>query len=206
MVTGFIVEWQREPSVGCSNKNAQKITVIGDFNIYMIKGLEPGNRYTITVKAFDNSGFSDMSNAITATTLKSGKENPIHGSLCQLLLSFSAPSSAPSSVRHSTITASSITLQWGEVPCLDCICFHHTGEITGYRMQALRNGVVETTANVSGGATREATISGLSPSTLYVVQVAAVNGAGIGPYSNGIPIRTRGKCIAINNLWDKRIS
>ena len=44
--------------------------------------------------------------------------------------------------------------------------------------------MVETTANVSGGATREATLSGLSPSTLYVVQVAAVNGAGIGPYKH----------------------
>lgn len=58
-------------------------------------------------------------------------------------------------------------------------------------MQALRNGVVETTANVSA---REATISGLSPSTLYVVQVAAVNGVGIGPYTTGISIWTKGKC------------
>ena len=57
--------------------------------------------------------------------------------------------------------------------------------------------MVETTANVSGGATREATLSGLSPSTLYVVQVAAVNGAGIGPYSTGISIRTRGMLIIV---------
>ena len=54
--------------------------------------------------------------------------------------------------------------------------------------------MVEVTANVSGGAAKEDTISGLSSSTLYVVQVAAVNGAGIGPYSTGISIRTRGKC------------
>ena len=41
-------------------------------------------------------------------------------------------------------------------------------------------------------ATRQATVSGLSPSTLYTVQVAAVNGAGRGPYSTGISIRTNG--------------
>ncbi|CAI8015236.1 Netrin receptor DCC, partial [Geodia barretti] len=39
------------------------------------------------------------------------------------------------------------------------------------------------------GNVREATLSGLSPSTLYTVQVAAVNGAGTGPYS-GVSVRT----------------
>ena len=52
--------------------------------------------------------------------------------------------------------------------------------------------MVEGTANVPGD-TREATISGLSPSTQYTVQVAAENGAGIGPYSTGISIMTSGK-------------
>ena len=54
--------------------------------------------------------------------------------------------------------------------------------------------MVEPTANISGGATREATLSGLSPSTLYVVQVAAVNDAGIGSYSISFSIRTKGRC------------
>ena len=73
------------------------------------------------------------------------------------------------------------------MPCLD-----RNGEITGYRAQAVRNGKVEGTANVGGG-TRQATISALSPSTWYTVQVAAVNGAGTGPYSFGISVRTSGK-------------
>jgi hypothetical protein len=71
-------------------------------------------------------------------------------------------------------------------------CLDRNGEITGYRAQAVRNGMVEGTASVSGGAT-QATISGLSPSTLYSVQVAAVNGAGTGPYSSGVYVRTSGK-------------
>ena len=59
--------------------------------------------------------------------------------------------------------------------------------ITGYTAQALRNGMVEGTANVGGDA-RQATISGLTPSTEYSVQVAAVNNAGTGSYSSPITI------------------
>ena len=43
--------------------------------------------------------------------------------------------------------------------------------------------------------TRQATVSGLSPSTLYTVQVEAVNGAGTGPYGTGINIMTNGMCV-----------
>ena len=71
-------------------------------------------------------------------------------------------------------------------------CLDRNGEITGYRAQAVRNGMVEGTASVGGGA-RQVTISGLSSSTLYTVQVAAVNGAGTGPYSSGISVRTSGR-------------
>ena len=70
---------------------------------------------------------------------------------------------------------------------------YHVSIVIHYIASVMRNGVVETTANVPESAAREATLSGLSPSTLYVVQVAAVNGAGIGPYRS-IYIRTEGKC------------
>ena len=73
------------------------------------------------------------------------------------------------------------------MPCLD-----RNGRITGFRVQALRNGVVEKMPPDFGGNVREATISGLSPSTPYTVQVAAVNGAGTGPYS-GVSVRTNGE-------------
>ena len=51
--------------------------------------------------------------------------------------------------------------------------------------------MAERTASVGGDA-RQATISGLSPSTSYTVQVAAMNGAGTGPYS-GVSVRTNGE-------------
>ena len=71
-------------------------------------------------------------------------------------------------------------------------CLDRNGEITGYRASAVRSRMEEETASVDGGA-RQATISGLSPSTTYSVYFAAVNGAGTGPYSSGISVRTSGK-------------
>ena len=44
--------------------------------------------------------------------------------------------------------------------------------------------------SVSGGATTEATISGLTSSTSYVIEVAAVNSAGIGVYSDPLTMKT----------------
>ena len=97
------------------------------------------------------------------------------------------PTGGPTSVRNGTVAASSITVQWGEVSCL-----YRNGEITGYTAQAVRNGMVKGTASVGGGA-RQATISGLSPSTWYTVQVAAMNRAGTGPYSGVLSVKTSSK-------------
>ena len=44
--------------------------------------------------------------------------------------------------------------------------------------------------NVSGGSVTEATISTLSLSTNYTIQVAAVNSAGTGVYSNHTTAKT----------------
>ena len=44
--------------------------------------------------------------------------------------------------------------------------------------------------NVSGGVTTEATISGLTPSTSYVIDIAAVNSAGTGVYSEPLTVET----------------
>ena len=97
-----------------------------------------------------------------------------------------APSAAPTSVRESGVTSSSITVQWGAVNCI-----HRNGDITGYSVQygVPGNGSTQT-RNVSG---TEATIPSLMPSTTYSIQVAAVNRAGIGVYSVLISIKTDGK-------------
>ena len=48
-------------------------------------------------------------------------------------------------------------------------CLDRNGAITGYVARAMSNGREEGTASV-GGDDREATISGLTPSTQYIVQ------------------------------------
>ena len=73
VVTGFVVEWQRDTSVGCSNENGRTIPVTGDFASYTIMGLEPGNSYTITVTVSNSAGTAPDSNTITAMTLETGE-------------------------------------------------------------------------------------------------------------------------------------
>ena len=89
-----------------------------------------------------------------------------------------APSAVPTNVSVSEVTSSSITVQWETVPCI-----HHDGYIVRYGSQ---------TQSVSGGSVTETTISNLTPSTTYNIQVAAVNNAGTGPFSNSISIMTLG--------------
>ena len=77
-------------------------------------------------------------------------------------------------------TSSTITVQWGSVPCI-----HQNGNITGYSVQYEVNGSGNTqTVNVNGAGVTEATLSNLTASTTYSVQVAAVNDADYGVFSN----------------------
>ena len=87
------------------------------------------------------------------------------------------------------MTSSNITVQWGEVDCI-----HHNGDITGYSVRYGIQGTAErdrtvkmATGDSSGGMY---TISGLSTATEYTVEVAAVNSAGTGVYSDPITAET----------------
>ena len=96
------------------------------------------------------------------------------------------PSSSPTSFQVTGRHSSSITVQWGAVDCI-----HRNGDITGYSVRYGVQGSGSTqTESVSGGATTEATISGLTPSTSYVVDIAAVNSAGTGVYSESLTVET----------------
>ena len=80
VVTSFHVEWQRDTSIGCSDKNHSSFTVDQSFSgSYRVTGLEPGNRYTITVTVFNRAGSSAVSNTVTATTTETGeREIPVN--------------------------------------------------------------------------------------------------------------------------------
>ena len=104
---------------------------------------------------------------------------------------YTAPSAAPTSVNVSDVTSSTITVQWGAVNCID-----RNGNITGYSVRYGVNGTAEgdrtvknSTGDSNGGMY---TISGLSPATVYTVEVAAVNSVDIGVYSSPIDQLTSG--------------
>ena len=103
------------------------------------------------------------------------------------------PSAAPTSVSVlANVTSSSITVQWGAVDCAD-----RNGDITGYSVQYTGGGSTQT-MNVSGDSSGGmVTISGLSPATLYTVEVAAVNSAGPGVYSDPLPTLTSGNALTL---------
>ena len=75
------------------------------------------------------------------------------------------------------MSSSSITVQWGAMDCIHC-----NGDITGYLVQygVWASGSTQT---VSVSDATETTIAGLVSFTLYEIQVAAVNSAGVGVYS-----------------------
>ena len=100
-----------------------------------------------------------------------------------------APSAPPTAVTVSKVTSSSITVQWGMVPCI-----HRNGEITGYSVRYGEMGSENTqTMNVSENS---ATIQDLMSSTTYSIHVAAVNSAGVGEPSRSVVAKPQGKlCI-----------
>ena len=97
-----------------------------------------------------------------------------------------APSAAPTSIRVSELTFSSVTVQWGVVDCI-----HHNGKITGYSvLYGIQGNGSNQTENVTGGDATETIISGLMQSTTHAVQVAAKNSGGTGPYSSPVFFET----------------
>ena len=102
---------------------------------------------------------------------------------------FAAPSSPPTKISITEVTYSRVTVQWGPVDCV-----HRNGDITGYSLRYGVKGSSNTqTVNVSGDYTTENTIHGLVYATIYSIEVAAVNSAGIGVFSASIIFATEGK-------------
>ena len=66
-------------------------------------------------------------------------------------------------------------------------CIHQNGDITGYSVRyAVQGSETWEIKNVSGGVATDVDITGLANNITYSFEVAAVNSAGIGVYSNPI--------------------
>ena len=184
----YTVVWQRNTSGDCSDEVQGNDTITDGSTNYDIVNLEEGSSYSIEVTASNAIG-NETSETITEMTLTSGEIwNIWDNTSINSVVLFSAPTAAPESVITPSVTSSTITVQWGMVPCI-----HQNGPITGY---SVRYGVMGSgstqTVTVSGASETETSISDLMPSTTYDVQVVGMNGDGTGVYSSTVSALTRG--------------
>ena len=185
----YEVMWERDTSGECPDENANSATLTGDSaTIYTITGLEEYSNYTITVTATNAAG-STVSYPVMGMTGEIGEgltDIGMNRQLGPIISCLPAPSDPPTFVNTSDVTSSSITVQWGEVDCI-----HRNGNITGYSVRYGVQGSAEENRSVvmiSGGFSYE--ISGLTPSTNYTVEVAAVNSNDTGIYSIPLNVTT----------------
>ena len=70
----YEVMWQRNTTGECSDEDEDSATVITDTS-YDITGLEEDSSYSITVRASNTAGSSEISNTVTPMTLEAGERN-----------------------------------------------------------------------------------------------------------------------------------
>ena len=99
-----------------------------------------------------------------------------------------APDAPPTHVVTADVTSSSTTVHWGPVDCI-----HRNGDITGYSVRyGVQGSGSSQTIKIPGGAATQYTISELKCTSNYAIEVAGMNTAGTGVYSNSILIITEG--------------
>jgi hypothetical protein len=164
----FSISYSNANNTACF-RSSQVITDIpANETSYTLTGLQPGTQYSIRVSAVFSS-LVNFSKSITTTT------------------DSTAPSAAPTSVAILDTSPTTLGLQWAPPDCL-----HANGEITGYSVSYGEEGS-ERRKTLTVHGTTTASLSLLKSSALYVVSVAAINGAGVGPYSDTIAALTTGK-------------
>ena len=75
VVTQYLVEWQRDTLVGCTDEDQNNTTITDGSTVsYDIPQLEENSRYImVTVTASNSAGTAPVSNTVTAMTLVAGE-------------------------------------------------------------------------------------------------------------------------------------
>ena len=74
VVTQYLVEWQRDTSVGGTDEDQGNTTITDGSTVsYDIPGLEENSRYMVTVTASNSAGSSRASNSVTGMTVVAGE-------------------------------------------------------------------------------------------------------------------------------------
>ena len=141
---------------------------------YTIFPVDPGRYCTMSLVALFGSNSSKVVTSSINTTSAGIVLNVIPYLIRSFL--FSAPTGAPEVLNATFVESKSLSLVWGKVSCVS-----QRGPITGYRLR-YSNGT--SIVNTMGEGNRQHLLTGLTPFTNYLFEVAAVNDGGTGPYSD----------------------
>ena len=74
VVTQYLVEWQRDTSVGCTDEDQANTTITDGSTVsYDIPELEENSQYIVTVTASNSAGSSGASNSVNGMTAVAGE-------------------------------------------------------------------------------------------------------------------------------------
>ena len=87
----YVVNWQRDTSVGCTDEDTGSTTITGgSMTSYNITGLEEDSRYAVTVTASNSLG-DEPSNQITAMTMMAREYFKLFNDVMHDCVSFQDP-------------------------------------------------------------------------------------------------------------------
>ena len=183
-VANYKLYWTKiNVSEGCAAQSQEYSTTNKRFNITELEG---DSTYTLTLTALTTNGSIITHNNVTVRTNKRGERKVLGVCYNNWDSSISpAPSAPPSLVAVTYVTSFSITVKWSKVNCGD-----RNGNITGYWLRYSEVGNDNQQTNTTGAENYEITIINLMLATNYSIQVAAVNNAGTGIYSDAVFVKT----------------
>ena len=176
-VTGYEIRYTRV-GTGVS----QMITVDGGssdgLRTSVIPELVAFTSYSVEVAAFNVNGTGPFSDSMTGLSGQDSKE-ALRSINCSMLLLI-GPATAPHSLAAENVQSRFVTLSWmsPDTP---------NGIIIQYEVQYSVNSI---TSLVNFTDTLMGSVKGLSPSTIYTLQIRAYTRVGAGPFSNSISVIT----------------
>ena len=93
------------------------------------------------------------------------------------------PSAGPTGFAVLSVSSSSITLTWNDLPCID-----QNGPLLGYVIEYTPDGGMASTTLLTG----DNQLTGLAACTNYAMSIAAQNDAGTGEFSSPLSVITNG--------------
>ena len=143
---------------------------------YILRGLYSGMNYTVTVRAGNVLGVSNvlLTNGVTMTITSMSKYF-----LKSYIIFLAGPVNWPSLILISPVNSTANRIAWNEVDCSQ-----RNGLITGYTVMISNSSI---TYNLNS-TERYIILNDLVFGTVYNISVAAVNSVGRGPFSDPMAI------------------